>query len=199
MDAFLHGLILALGLILPLGVQNIFIFSQGATQPTLSRALPAVVTASICDSLLIVASVFGLSYVFLQLDMWRTALMMIGIVFLLYMSVSIWRSEVGAFQTERAMSAKKQVMFAMSVSFLNPHAILDTVGVIGTSALAYDGSDVVLFTVACVSVSWVWFFSLLYAGSTLQKLREPQKIMRLLNKCSAVFIFAMALYLATTL
>ena len=36
------------------------------------------------------------------------------------------------------MSAKKQIGFAISVSLLNPHAIMDTVGVIGTSASVYS-------------------------------------------------------------
>lgn len=32
LEAFIHGALLAFGLILPLGIQNIFIFNQGATQ-----------------------------------------------------------------------------------------------------------------------------------------------------------------------
>ena len=33
------------------------------------------------------------------------------------------------------ISPAKQISFALSVSLLNPHAIMDTIGVIGTSAL----------------------------------------------------------------
>ena len=39
------------------------------------------------------------------------------------------------------MSAKNKLAFAISVSLLNPHAIMDTVGVIGTSASVYSGSE----------------------------------------------------------
>lgn len=39
------------------------------------------------------------------------------------------------------MSARKQIGFAMSVSLLNPHAIMDTIGVIGTNAAIYEGVD----------------------------------------------------------
>lgn len=38
MEAIVHGIILAFALILPLGVQNVFVFSQGATQPKLILA-----------------------------------------------------------------------------------------------------------------------------------------------------------------
>ena len=44
-EAILHGIILAFGLIIPLGVQNVFVFNQGALQPKFSRALPVVITA----------------------------------------------------------------------------------------------------------------------------------------------------------
>ena len=54
----------------------------------------------------------------------------------------------------------KQISFALSVSLLNPHAIMDTIGVIGTSASAYDGSEKIAFTVATISVSWLWFIFL---------------------------------------
>lgn len=45
MNAIIHGIVLAFGLILPLGVQNVFIFQQGAWQKHIWRALPAVISA----------------------------------------------------------------------------------------------------------------------------------------------------------
>ncbi|WP_307724718.1 LysE/ArgO family amino acid transporter [Sporolactobacillus inulinus] len=54
--------------------------------------------------------------------------------------------------------------FALSVSLLNPHALLDTIGVIGTNALNYSGSEKWTFAAACASVSWLWFFGLAWCG-----------------------------------
>ncbi|EFI68970.1 LysE/ArgO family amino acid transporter [Lysinibacillus capsici] len=199
MEAFLHGIILAFGLILPLGVQNVFVFSQGATQPSLLRALPAGVTAAICDTLLILLAVFGLSLIVLQFEWLRITLMAIGIVFLLYMGYSIWRSNPANTENSEALPIKKQILFALSVSLLNPHAILDTIGVIGTSALKYSGTEQIMFTVACVFISWLWFFGLTLTGASFKKLDGSGKLMRLFNKCSAVFIWATACYLASGL
>ncbi|KGR83179.1 LysE/ArgO family amino acid transporter [Lysinibacillus boronitolerans] len=199
MEAFLHGIILAFGLILPLGVQNVFVFSQGATQPTLLRALPAGVTAAICDTLLILLAVFGLSLIVLQFEWLRITLMTIGIIFLLYMGYSIWRSNPVNAENSEALPIKKQILFALSVSLLNPHAILDTIGVIGTSALKYSGTEQMMFTVACVFISWLWFFGLTLTGASFKKLDGSGKLMRLFNKCSAVFIWATACYLASGL
>lgn len=199
MEAFLHGIILAFGLILPLGVQNVFVFSQGATQPNIFKALPASVTAAICDTMLILLAVFGLSLIVLQFEWLRITLMMVGIVFLLYMGYSIWRSNPSSATNSEALPVKKQIFFALSVSLLNPHAILDTIGVIGTSALKYSGTEQMIFTIACVLISWLWFFGLTLTGASFKKLDRSGKLMRLFNKCSAIFIWATACYLASGL
>lgn len=197
LDAFLHGIILAFGLILPLGVQNVFVFSQGATQPNIFKALPASVTAAICDTMLILLAVFGLSLIVLQFEWLRITLMMVGIVFLLYMGFSIWRSNPSSATNSEALPVKKQIIFALSVSLLNPHAILDTIGVIGTSALKYNGTEQMIFTIACVLISWLWFFGLTLTGASFKKLDRSGKLMRLFNKGSAIFIWATACYLAS--
>ncbi|WP_274310508.1 LysE/ArgO family amino acid transporter [Solibacillus daqui] len=195
MEAVVHGLVLAFGLILPLGVQNVFIFSQGATQPTLLRALPATITAALCDTLLIVLAVYGLSLIILQYEGLRNALMCVGILFLLYMSYSIWRSTPNDQRVGQAITIKKQIIFALSVSLLNPHAILDIVGVIGTSAMKYSGEALFFFTTTCIVVSWIWFFGLMFAGSLMKQLNNQTKVMTIFNKFSALFIFATAVYL----
>jgi len=199
LEAFLHGMLLAFGLILPLGVQNVFVFSQGATQQRFILALPAAITAALCDTLLILLAVFGLSVIVLQFEWLRIALMCVGIVFLLYIGYSIWRATATTSDKTEAMPVKKQIVFALSVSLLNPHAILDTIGVIGTSALKYHGTEQILFTVACVLISWLWFFGLTLAGASFKKLDSSGKLMNIFNKCSAIFIWATAIYLLSGL
>lgn len=198
--AFLHGMILAFGLILPLGVQNVFVFNQGARQPTLLKALPVVVTAALCDTLLISLAVMGVSLVVLTFAWLKTALYVIGFFFLAYMGWLTWKSEpmVNGEQQE-GFSAKKQMMFAASVSLLNPHAILDTIGVIGTSSLSYAGSEKWSFLVASILVSWAWFFGLAMAGRMAGSLDRSGRLLRTLNKVSAIIIWGVALYMGRAL
>ncbi|MDM5430951.1 LysE/ArgO family amino acid transporter [Bacillus mycoides] len=195
MEAIVHGIILAFGLILPLGVQNVFVFSQGATQPKLIRALPAAVTAALCDTFLILLAVFGLSTIVLQFEWLRLSLMIAGILFLLYMGYVIWRSEPTTNETNKALPIRQQIIFALSVSLLNPHALLDIVGVIGTSALKYVGTEQVIFTITCITVSWIWFFGLTLAGTVMKKIDGTGGLMNIFNKCSALFIWGTAIYL----
>ena len=76
--AFVHGFILALGLILPLGVQNLFVLQQGMQQLRFRRTLPAVMTAASCDTLLIAGAVSGVSLLLLELQWLQGALLFLG-------------------------------------------------------------------------------------------------------------------------
>ncbi|MGO0060751.1 LysE/ArgO family amino acid transporter [Brevibacillus fluminis] len=195
-----HGVILSFGLILPLGVQNVFIFQQGAYQRSYWRALPVIVTASLCDTLLITLAITGVSVLVLASTWVKTILLLAGFVFLVYMGWVTWNSKPRMIQEEKEVySWKKQIAFAASVSLLNPHAILDTIGVIGTSSLQYAGTDRWAFAMSCIAVSWIWFFSLALAGRLVGRIDSSGKLMIVLNKCSAVIIWAVSLMMLWTL
>src|SRR5699024_5784692 len=86
----------------------------------------------------------------------------------------------------------KQIGFALSVSLLNPHAILDTVGIIGTNSTAYTGSDLLVFTLSCIAVSWIAFVILVSFGRILGSIDNNGKIIFYINKVSAAVIFIIA-------
>lgn len=200
MEAIIHGLFLAFGLILPLGVQNVFVFNQGAMQPKLSRAIPVVLTAALCDTLLISLAVLGVSVVVLSSYWIKTLLFIAGILFLIYMGVVVWRSKPAQVDDEQtSFSPKKQILFAMSVSLLNPHAILDTVGVIGTSSIKYIGTEKMAFAIACITTSWLWFVGLALAGRLVGNLNQSGSFLNLLNKVSAIIMWGTAIYIGMSL
>lgn len=199
----IHAFILALGLILPLGVQNVFIFQQGMVQRRLWSVLPVVITAGLCDTLLIGLAVGGVSVLVLGLPGVKLVLMSAGVLFLIYMGGVTWRSastvkhhmDSDSTATLTSLTARKQVAFALSVSLLNPHALLDTIGVIGTSSLQYEHGAKWVFALTCIGVSWLWFFVLAIAGMTVGRLDEDGRWFRILNRCSALLIWGIALYL----
>lgn len=211
--ALIHGLLLAFGLILPLGAQNTFILSQGALHRRWAGALPAVLTAALSDTLLIALAVSGLSLVLLTVPWLQSALQWAGVLFLAYMGWSTWRSAASlaavtgaapgavaaAGSADEAWPARRQVAFAASVSLLNPHAILDTVAVIGTSALQYDGGARLAFALACIGVSWVWFFGLATAGHLMGVLAAGANLQRGLVRISALIMWGVALQLLRSL
>lgn len=198
--AVIHGFILAFGLILPLGVQNVFVFNQGATQRKFSRTLPVVITASICDTILISLAVLGVSVIVLSIYWFKIVLLTIGVIFLVYMGYVTWKSRPSTHSNdEKALSPKKQIAFAASVSLLNPHAIMDTIGVIGTSSITYSGIEKMAFTLACIIMSWIWFFSLALVGRQIGRLYNSGSFLTILNKVSALIMWGTAIYLFLSL
>ncbi|MBA2938261.1 amino acid transporter [Paenibacillus sp. CGMCC 1.16610] len=198
-QTILHAVVLGFGLILPVGVQNVFVFNQGASQRTFLGALPVILTASLCDTILILAAVFGVSLIVLTFSWLQAALYGIGCVFLLYMGWVLWRSKPSTAsstqQAEEVRRPKKQILFAASVSLLNPHAILDTIGVIGTNSLNYAGGEKWVFMISIVCVSWLWFFGLAFAGRLIGKHDTSGRFITRLNKVSACMIWGVAVYM----
>lgn len=198
--AFLHGYLLCLGLILPLGVQNVYIFNRGAQCRRWLEALPAVLTAAVCDSLLILAAIGGVSLIILKIPALHYLLAGAGVIFLGYMGVVTWRTAPGPEAASAAgQSLGRQILFAASVSLLNPHAIMDTIGVIGPSSLAYRATFVYAFGAGCILNSWLWFFGLMITGHLIGSLPKADRFLRMMNRISAVIIWACAALLVFSL
>jgi L-lysine exporter family protein LysE/ArgO len=196
--ALVHGILLAFGHILPLGAQNIFVLNQGSSQPSFKKVIPVIITASLCDTLLILLAVMGVSIMVLAIPVFQTILFSIGFLFLLYMGWVVWTSKPASMTGDKvALSPKKQILFAISVSLLNPHAILDTIGVIGTNSLYYTDSAKVVFTTACIVVSWLWFLGLAIIGRVIGGLDPNGRLLVLINKLSGILIWGVALYIGT--
>ncbi|NOV03578.1 LysE/ArgO family amino acid transporter [Paenibacillus planticolens] len=196
----LHAVILGFGLILPVGVQNVFVFNQGASQRTYLGALPVILTASLCDTFLILAAVLGVSLIVLTFSWLQMALYGVGFIFLLYMGWAVWKSKPSAASSSQEETRpKKQILFAASVSLLNPHAILDTIGVIGTNSLNYSGSEKWVFMLSIICVSWLWFFGLAFAGRLVRKHDTNGLFIARLNKVSACLIWGVAAYMGMKL
>ncbi|MBU0436884.1 amino acid transporter [Staphylococcus succinus] len=188
LQPLIHGFLLALGLILPLGAQNVFVFNQGANYKSIFKVLPVIITAGVCDSLLIILAVLGVSVILLSFPILQVTIYCIGLVFLLYMAWSMWMAKPERVNTTRPMSTKKQITFALSVSLLNPHAIMDTIGVIGTNGAIYEGVSKGIFMIATLSVSWLWFFLLAILGKALGHMDTSGKYIMMINKISVVII-----------
>ncbi len=199
LTAFIHGLILALGLILPLGVQNLFVFQQGIVQPRFTAVLPAVLAAAVCDTLLILLSVSSVAALLVHFAVLKNILMAGGILFLFYMGYANWQAAgLAAAAPVPAFSPRQQIVFATSVSLLNPAAFLDIMGVIGTSSLQYEAPAKLVFTFATILVSWLWFCALGLFGRYLGSLQNVAAKLQAVNKIASLFIWGTALYLSMT-
>jgi len=201
LKAFLHGFVLAIGLIIAIGPQNMFILTQGATHSRFAKAIPAIITSSISDTILILIAVLGVSLLILNKLWVMVTVTTIGTVFLIYIGWVNWKSS----QTHNHIihtgestnwPVCRQVVFALSFSLLNPGAIMDTIGVIGTNSLTYSGREKLSFTLATIAVSWIWFALLALTGRIMRKNIAMYDV---LNKASAIVMWISAIYMVQRL
>ncbi len=195
--AFLHGFLLALALILPFGPQNTFVISQGTTHRQYRLTVAVVVTAAISDTLLIGMAVLGVSVVLLAAPMLKEALTFLGIVFLVWIGWQSWRTPVHPETSDNGSMAywtlRRRILHALRVSLLNPHAIMDTIVVIGGGAALYPTpAEKLVYALAAVLVSWVWFFAISLAGRALGQLRNQAGTLKWINRVSAGIMWTIA-------
>jgi L-lysine exporter family protein LysE/ArgO len=63
----------------------------------------------------------------------------------------------------------------VAVSLLNPHAILDTVGVLGAAIAAQPENARLFFGAGVVTASWLWFLVLAGAAALLRQALTPAR------------------------
>lgn len=177
-----------------------FYLSARCSFTKLLAGVTLVVSASLCDTALIIMPVTGVSAAVAGIPAVKIVLIAAGTCFLLFIGWVTWNSRPSGEDTgSLGMTAKKQIAFAAAVSLLNPHAILDIVGVIGTNSLTYDGREKWLFTGSCIFVSWIWFAGLASAGRILRRLDSRGSVLIFFNKISAVMMWMLAVYLGASL
>ena len=67
------------------------------------------------------------------------------------------------------MRPAAMVAQAAGVSLLNPHAILETVGILGAAIAAQAAESRVEFAAGVISASWVWFLMVGLGASVVQR------------------------------
>lgn len=170
------GFLLGLALIVPLGQQNVYVVSQGVAVG-MPRALFAVFAAAGCDTLLILLGAGGASALLHRVPGLRPALLAGGVLLLLYLGIRALRSpaEPTGFETGGANGPRQVLARTVAVSLLNPHAILDTVGVLGAAIAGQPEPGRLAFGIGVVSASWVWFLTIASAAALLRKALTPAR------------------------
>ncbi len=209
--AFWGGLLLGFSMILPIGAQNLFVLNSGLLGGP-RRGLVAAITAGCCDTALILVGAAGLSGVLARAAGVRLALLALGVAFLGYLGVAALRAaakapavapanlsgSVGTAGTAGAaalpVSPWRQVLMGVGVSWGNPHAILDTVAVIGGTIAAQGVADRTPFAAGAVTASWL-FFLLLWVIGGFFGARLPPGAHRWIGRFSGavMLLFAVAL------
>ncbi|MBU1039845.1 MAG: LysE/ArgO family amino acid transporter [Proteobacteria bacterium] len=172
----LQGFGLSFGLIVAIGAQNVFVLTQGARghRPWL---VAGVCTA--CDALLIFVGVGGVGLAAAKAPLASGLLALAGVLFLAVYGLRAFHNALRGESLGLAAEAQMPslgaiVLTALGVSLLNPHALLDTVVLIGGLSARLDASGRFSFGLGAALASGCWFFSLSLGGRLLAPvLRKP--------------------------
>ena len=197
-SAFFSGVILSFGLIIPLGIQNTFVFNNGVASKKIFATFPVSIVASFCDAALIMFSVFGVTFILSFVQWLKPALLSIGICFLMYLAVVTWKSSDKLEDASVSRKWYKNLSVTIVVSLLNPHAILDTFFVIGSKSSQYVQHQKISFMVGCILIDLLWFLVLGVLGCCVGKSTSGAKIASVVKKVSSCIMAYIAFTMAWT-
>lgn len=164
MPIYLKGLVLGLSLIITLGPQNLFLIKQGARG---HHAGLSAFVCFICDVILAGASVAGLHELLLVHPNLKHLMIWLGSAFLLYYAAKAFYSALLCNKEENDSSIPAPhtraqiILMALGFSLLNPHAIIDTLVIIGSNSSQFPNHELA-FLSGVITSSLLWFCSLTF-------------------------------------
>ena len=199
--AFFAGLALSLSLIMAIGPQNAHVMRMGLRREHLW------LTVAICvvtDVSLIAVGVGGLAQLGGLSGKLLGALTGAGAVLLfMYGAQAMQRfvrpaplAVAGAGQEAApGMSRRRAIGLAVAMSWLNPHAWLDTAVLLGTASLAYARPDNAVFGLGAAAGSLLWFSALGLAMWSLGSRLNAPWVWRALDGLVALMMWGTAAWL----
>ena len=194
---YLQGFFLTAGLIIAIGAQNAFILSNVVRR---NHPLLIVTLCSLGDLLLISLGLAGVGSL-VAAHPWLTRYTAWGgALFLACYGALALRSALrgsDGLQTENAPTAARRtlILSTLAVTFLNPHAYLDTVVLIGGIGGRFPLDQRLVFGAGAVSASILWFFTLGLGGPYLAPLFRRRSAWRLLDGLVCLMMWGIALTL----
>jgi L-lysine exporter family protein LysE/ArgO len=194
---FAFGLLFGLATAFPVGLQSFVVMNQGL-RFGYPRVLTGIVTASFCDTLLIVLGAAGATALLADAD-GRTPVLLVGIAFLATFGVLAFRTPSEEAEGVKSVASPfAMIAQTVGVSLFNPHAVLETVGILGGAIVAQTAENRMEFAAGVISASWVWFLMVGLGASALQRrLTAPARLW--MQRGSGVFMLALAAVLITRL
>ncbi|MGV2871412.1 LysE/ArgO family amino acid transporter [Colwellia sp. E150_009] len=176
--AALKGFTLSLSMIIPIGSQNSMLLSQGINK---NHHLMTAGLFILYDALLISLGVLGGSLILSANPLLFTLLTWGGILFLLSYGAMSFKASVDGIKTgknkiQTQKSWKVIVLTSLIVTFLNPHAYIDTVMVIGSVGGQYNGDSKIYFLLGAITASFVWFSTLALSAAKLSVYLSKPKV-----------------------
>ncbi len=193
-----QGFLLGFSLIFAIGAQNVFVFRQGLLR---KFVFPVVIFCSLSDTILIFVGIYGLSFFVIEDIIWlKPFLIGLAACWLFLYGCLRFKSALG--ETTSLMLEKNErsefrvtMVMIFILSFGNPHVYLDTVFLVGTISLQYDGLDQVIFGLGASAASFFFFFGLGYGAKFLMPVMKRPSAWRIFDFSVGFLMVCLALLL----
>ncbi len=194
MSAFFVGFFSSLSLIFAIGAQNAFVLRQGIKREHIGAI---VLFCALSDAILIFLGVTLAAAIERQFSNIGNIFIIIGILFLIGYGLSrLWAAAKGNYSFETRQTQTQSVWQSIAIcaafTWLNPHVYLDTVALIGSLSLPFEGTAKTLFTTGAVLASFTFFGALGYGASYLAPLFSSSRAWRLLDIGISLLMFVIA-------
>ena len=192
--AIVQGIILGLGMIIPIGAQNAYILARGINQ---NHHLLAATLCIICDVSLISLGIFGAGALINSNEWLMLIITWGGILFLFSYGVlsfkTVWLNNYHQIKTEHLLKSKKVIIgTTLAVTLLNPHVYIDTVMVLGSVGGQFQGQEKIAFAVGTILASIIWFYSLAIGAAKLGPLLSQPIVSRSIDLVVGFIMWAIA-------
>ncbi|HEE0245296.1 LysE/ArgO family amino acid transporter [Legionella pneumophila] len=196
---YFNGLLLGLSLIMALGPQNVFLIKQGARK---NYAALSAVICFFCDVILVCGSVAGLHHLLLAHPNLQVWMIWLGSAFLIYYAIKNLRSALSknkqtVGETHQPHTRMQIILFALGFSLLNPHAIIDTLVIVGSGSSQYPDHKLA-FLAGVISASMIWFSSLTMTTRYFSNLLTQNKVWQKIELLSGILMAYIAMKLITS-
>jgi len=200
LSAAIQGFTLALSMIIPIGSQNSMLLTQGINK---NHHMMTAGLFMLYDAILISLGVLGGSLILASNELLFTLLTWGGVLFLLvYGAMSFKSAFNGVKSAADHMISQKPVsvivITTLIVTFLNPHAYIDTVMVIGSVGGQYVGNAKIVFLIGAISASIVWFSTLALGAAKLSVQLSKPKVKRCIDLAIGIVMWLIAWSLLMT-
>jgi L-lysine exporter family protein LysE/ArgO len=188
------GFTLTLSMIAPIGTQNSMLLTQGISKNHHKKTAGLFM---LYDAILISLGVFGGSLILSSSDTLFTLLTWGGIIFLMGYGALSMKSAFNQMASQNGYvtdkkSVKLVVITSLAVTFLNPHAYIDTVMVIGSVGGQYTGSTKLFFLFGAILGSVAWFALLATGAAKLSTYLGKPKVKRIIDVVIALVMWTIA-------
>ncbi|WP_018694398.1 LysE/ArgO family amino acid transporter [Algicola sagamiensis] len=194
--AFTDGFLLGLSMIVAIGAQNLFIIRQGILR---KHIFSMVMTASVCDAVLILFGVMGLGLMISQIPALKTVLTITGACFLIvygflsFRDIFHFAAPLQSISEKGVATNRLKVIFAtLGFSVLNPGVWLDTVVLIGGVGATQPVGSQQYFAFGAMFASFLWFFGIGYGAAKLSPVLSSRVGQVSLNLLSGTIMWALA-------